>query len=88
MDSKNCSIPRDLEAVLFSRALGFVFPIVTGMIIGLELADGLGALIGLLAGCTIGFIFNSFLSRLVTSISAILFLAAIIGIIALMLIRL
>jgi hypothetical protein len=81
-------VAQEVEAVLYSRALGFIFPLVTFMIIGIEIGDGLGALIGLLTGGITGLVFNTFLSRLVKRISTILLLAATLGVVLLMLLRL
>ena len=88
LSSQEYPVAREVEAALYSRALGFIFPLVTFMIIGTEIGDGLGALIGLLTGGITGLMFNNFLSRLVKRISAVLMLAATIGVILLMILKL
>ena len=88
LGNKEYPIRQEVEAALYSRALGFIFPLVTFMIIGIEIGDGLGALIGLLTGGITGLLFNTFLSRLVKRISAFLLFAATIGVILLMILSL
>jgi hypothetical protein len=88
LSSQEYPVAQEVEAALYSRALGFIFPLVTFMIIGTEIGDGIGALIGLLTGGITGIMFNTFLSRLVKRISAVLMLAATIGVILLMILKL
>jgi hypothetical protein len=88
LSSEEFSIAQEIEAVLYARALGFIFPLVAFMIIGIELGDGFGALIGLITGGVIGLVFNNVLSRLVKLISTFLMFAATIGVVLLMLLRL
>jgi hypothetical protein len=88
LSTEEFSIAQEIEAVLYARALGFIFPLVAFMIIGIELGDGFGALIGLLTGGIIGLVFNNVLARLVKLISTFLMFAATIGVVLLMLLRL
>ncbi len=78
----------EVESVLYSRALGFIIPFVTFMIIGMEIGDGAGAIIGLIAGGVMGLVLNSFLARMIKWVSVILTLAVTAAVIILMFVRL
>jgi preprotein translocase subunit SecG len=80
--SEESAYNQEYESVLNARALGFVIPFVALMIIGIEFGNGIGALIGSVAGGIIGITFNSILTRYTKWYSTILILAALAGVIA------
>jgi preprotein translocase subunit SecG len=82
VSNKESAYNQEYEAALNARALGFVIPFVALMIIGIEVGDGIGALIGSVAGGIIGLTFNSILTRYTKWFSTILILAAMVGVIA------
>jgi preprotein translocase subunit SecG len=82
LSNEESAYNQEYEAILNARALGFVIPFVALMIIGIEVGNGTGALIGSVAGGIIGLKFNCILTRYTKWFSTILILAALVGVIA------
>ena len=78
-DEYSAEVEADFEG--FSMVIGFLIPFASLGILGNEIGEGTGTLIGLVLGGVIGYIFNSFLARLVKLIIYIIIIGGIIGVI-------
>jgi hypothetical protein len=72
LEKEEYQIAREVEAGFHASITGFLYPFAALMIIGIIIGGGPGGLIGLIAGATIGLIFNSILTRFAKWLSSIM----------------
>ena len=78
-DEYSSEVEAEIEGYLM--VIGFLIPFASLGILGNEIGEGTGTLIGLVFGGIIGYMFNSFLARLVKLIIYVIIIGGIIGVI-------